>query len=50
MFTGTLTLVSWLGLNLSATVHEVFPALAVSTLTYVLFGRRGSASAQLPNL
>ena len=50
MVTGTITLVSWLGLNLSATVHEVFPALAVSTLTYVLFSRRGSASVQLPNL
>ena len=48
MVTGTITLVSWLGLNLSATVHEVFPALAVSTLTYVLFSRRGSASVQLP--
>lgn len=45
MFTGTLTLVSWLGFNLSAIVHEVFPALTVSTLVYVLLSRRRTTAA-----
>ena len=46
MLTGTLTLLLWLAFNLSATVHEVFPALAVSMLAYILFSHRHDSSSQ----
>lgn len=46
MLTGTLTLLLWLAFNLSATVHEVFPALAVSMLAYILFSYRHDSSSQ----
>jgi SSS family transporter len=35
MFAGTLVLLGWLALQLNTVLHEVFPALAVSILTYV---------------
>ncbi len=36
MLAGTLTLLSWLVFDLGDAVHEVFPALVVSMLTYVV--------------
>ena len=36
MLAGTLTLLSWLAFDLGDAVHEVFPALVVSMLTYVV--------------
>ena len=50
MLAGTLTLLLWLAFNLSVTVHEVFPALAVSMLTYVVLSLPQSATSRPADL
>ena len=50
MLAGTLTLLLWLAFNLSGAVHEVFPALAVSMLTYVVLSLPQSATSRPADL
>ena len=39
MATGVITLLVWIGLDLRHQLHEVFPALLLSTLTYYALSR-----------
>lgn len=50
MLAGTLTLLLWLAFNLSGAVHEVFPALAVSMLTYVVLSLPQSTTSRPADL
>ena len=44
MLVGTLMLLLWLALHLDSLLHEVFPALAVSLLTYIVLSQLREAA------
>jgi SSS family transporter len=50
MAAGILTLLAWLALGYNAGIHEVFPALGVSTLVYVLLAKVSEQRVDLARL
>jgi hypothetical protein len=50
MAAGILTLLAWLALGYNAGIHEVFPALGVSTLVYVLLAKVSEQRVDLAQL
>ena len=50
MAAGILTLLAWLMLGYNAGIHEVFPALGVSTSVYVLLAKVSEQRVDLAQL
>jgi len=44
MAVGITTLIVWIGVDLRHSLHEVFPALLLSTITYYLLSKAGPPS------